>query len=96
MRKKYLNYFYLIIGTIYLTIGILSFLLKIDFLLFLLSSPWSSIVAFFGFLLIHMFSNFPFDLINLFGVFLNFIIFLKITIFKTDSPNETIDLISGN
>ena len=39
---------------VYLATVITAYYLKIDQLLFILSSPWSSIIAIFGFLIIHI------------------------------------------
>lgn len=82
--KKY----YILVGVIYLTIVGLAFFLNIKPLLFFLSIPWSMVVAFLGFLLIHMFENFQFSYLHIVGALLNLLIFFKLTLFKADYPSS--------
>jgi hypothetical protein len=65
---------------IYLGTALTAFFLKIDFLLFFLSIPWSMLITMFGFLIIHTSSDgiFIMNLGMLFGTIVNSILFLKI------------------
>jgi putative Mn2+ efflux pump MntP len=83
MKKKY----YIVIGIVYLAVVALAFFLKLEPLLFFLSIPWSIILTFFGFLLIHMFENFQFTYGEVLGALLNLLIFFKLTVFKSSYSN---------
>lgn len=71
----------IIAGIAYLIIAVSAFFLNLETLLFFLSIPWSVIITFFGFLLIHMFDSFKFSNLEILGVLLNASIFFKFILF---------------
>jgi hypothetical protein len=71
-----------IAALLYAGLVAISYILKIDLLLFFLTVPWSGIVTIFGMLLIHMF---PYDLneYSLVGAAINFVIIARAAIKNT-------------
>lgn len=80
MNKKNL---YIVAAVVYFVVVGVAFFLGLETLLFFISVPWSMVITFFGFLLIHMFSHFSFLYADVAGAMLNLLIFLKLTLFKS-------------
>ncbi|CAN5279021.1 hypothetical protein BH20ACI1_BH20ACI1_12220 [soil metagenome] len=72
---------FIILAVLYFSTAVLSFYLKIDFLLFCLAMPWAVLLTFLMALTIHTYSG-NFDCWFLGATFLNLLIFLWIFLVK--------------
>jgi len=72
---------FIILAVLYICTAVLSFYLKIDFLLFCLAMPWTVLLTFLRGLTIHTYSG-NFDYWFLGAAFLNLFIFLWIFLIK--------------
>ena len=88
MKTKVRHIFVSIFAVLYAGTVLGAFILKVDFLLFFLTVPWSVLVSFLSPLLGHMFGAGSLDASLLVGALLNLAIFMRLTIRSSNDTDE--------